>query len=77
MFRLRLNIGFFGGFGMVNGCEPAGWGSGWGGGWGSGRGNAGCGVWVFGGFVVGKFFVVDGTVLLVEILPGLSWKLDL
>lgn len=61
---------------MVNGGEPADRGGGWSGGWGRSRGrgrsDADCCVWVFRGFVVGKFFVVDGTVLLVEVLPSLN-----
>lgn len=62
---------------MVNGGEPADRGGGWSGGWGRNRGrsDADCGVWAFGGFVVGKFFLVDGTVLLVEVLPSLMWEL--
>lgn len=83
VFCFRLNIGFFSDFGVVNSCEPAGRSGGWSGGWGRDRGrdDTGCGVWVLRGFVVGKFFVVDSTVLLVEVLPSLSWvpsvKLDL
>lgn len=74
-FRLRLNIGFFGSFSVINGCEPAGRGGGWDGGWsdgrGDGRGDVGCGFEEFGGFVDGKLLLVDGTVLLVEVLPSL------
>lgn len=61
-FRLRLNLGFFGGFSVINGCKPAGRGGGWDGGWSDGRGDVGCGFEEFGGFVFGKVFFVDGTV---------------